>query len=315
MRVAEWSRARFLLVENVPGLFSSTKGRDFAAVVGAMAGCEFDVPGDGWANAGVVAGQLGLVERTVLDAQYHGLAQRRRRVFIVRDSGDWTNRPPLFLEPYRLQGHPAPSREARQVVAGTIEASLGRSRGAGAPVSSVIAMAHGQGGAEIGFDRGPTLTCNHEAPIAAYAAYRPAIAFDTTQITSPTNGSNPLPGGVCHSLAAGAHAPAIAFTTEQTPKFSYDQALTLTKQSPTGGGQIQSIMQGWQVRRLTPKECERLQGFPDDYTQAPYRNKPAADGNRYKSLGNSMAVPCMEYIGRRIAVVANYRDEALGVAA
>jgi DNA (cytosine-5)-methyltransferase 1 len=54
------------------------------------------------------------------------------------------------------------------------------------------------------------------------------------------------------------------------------------------------------VRRLTPRECERLQGFPDDYTQVPYRGKPAADGPRYKALGNSMAVPVMEYIGSRI---------------
>jgi DNA (cytosine-5)-methyltransferase 1 len=55
-----------------------------------------------------------------------------------------------------------------------------------------------------------------------------------------------------------------------------------------------------QVRRLTPRECERLQGFPDDYTQVPHRGKPAADGPRYKALGNSMAVPCMAWIGRRI---------------
>ena len=58
-----------------------------------------------------------------------------------------------------------------------------------------------------------------------------------------------------------------------------------------------------QVRRLTPTECERLQGFPDGYTQVPYRNKAAADGPRYKALGNSMAVNCMEWIGERIAAV------------
>jgi site-specific DNA-cytosine methylase len=58
-----------------------------------------------------------------------------------------------------------------------------------------------------------------------------------------------------------------------------------------------------QVRRLTPRECERLQGFPDDYTLIPYRGKPAADGPRYKALGNSMAVPVMLWIGQRIAQV------------
>ena len=63
------------------------------------------------------------------------------------------------------------------------------------------------------------------------------------------------------------------------------------------------IRQSMQVRRLTPRECERLQGFPDDYTLIPYRNKPAADGPRYKALGNSMAVPVMRWIGQRIQMV------------
>ncbi len=67
---------------------------------------------------------------------------------------------------------------------------------------------------------------------------------------------------------------------------------------------------GMQVRRLTPRECERLQGFPDDYTLIPHRGKPAADGPRYKALGNSMAVPCMRWIGERIAMVQRLTDEA-----
>ncbi len=63
------------------------------------------------------------------------------------------------------------------------------------------------------------------------------------------------------------------------------------------------VLSSMRVRRLTPRECERLQGFPDDYTLIPYRGKPAADGPRYKALGNSMAVNCMRWIGRRIAEV------------
>ena len=65
-----------------------------------------------------------------------------------------------------------------------------------------------------------------------------------------------------------------------------------------------------QVRRLTPRECERLQGFPDDYTLVQHRNKPAADGPRYKALGNSMAVPVMAWIGRRIAMVEQLKGES-----
>ena len=64
-----------------------------------------------------------------------------------------------------------------------------------------------------------------------------------------------------------------------------------------------TVMQSMAVRRLTPRECERLQGFPDDYTLVTYRGKPAADGPRYRALGNSMAVPVMAWIGQRIAMV------------
>jgi DNA (cytosine-5)-methyltransferase 1 len=98
---------------------------------------------------------------------------------------------------------------------------------------------------------------------------RDYVAFDTTQITSAGNYSNPQPSDACHPLSAGAHPPAIARAG---------------------------------VRRLTPRECERLQGFPDNFTVIPWRGGMAPDGPRYKALGNSMAVPCMAWIGRRIAV-------------
>ena len=71
---------------------------------------------------------------------------------------------------------------------------------------------------------------------------------------------------------------------------------------------LQGVAQSMQVRRLTPRECERLQGFPDDYTLIPYRNKPASDGPRYKALGNSMAVPVMAWIGKRIQSVIDIKE-------
>jgi DNA (cytosine-5)-methyltransferase 1 len=92
----------------------------------------------------------------------------------------------------------------------------------------------------------------------------------------------------------------VALKTDVTPKWQDDVAFTLTLPSPTGGGQPQAVATSMAVRRLTPRECERLQGFPDDYTLIPVRNKPAADGPRYKALGNSMAVPVMHWLGKRI---------------
>jgi DNA (cytosine-5)-methyltransferase 1 len=118
------------------------------------------------------------------------------------------------------------------------------------------------------------------------------VPFDTTQITSKGNYSNHKAGDPMHPLAKGQHAPAIAASIHPSHE---------GKQSYAGdGGTINVIARRSSVRRLTPRECERLQGFPDDYTLVTYRRKPAADGPRYRALGNSMAVPVMEWIGRRI---------------
>lgn len=131
------------------------------------------------------------------------------------------------------------------------------------------------------------------------------LAFDTTQVTSKGNVSNPKPGDPRHPLAAGAHAPAVAFDTYNQ---SVNEHTSQTIKSPQGAAQesVGAVLQATQVRRLTPRECERLQGFPDDYTQIPYRKKTAdqcPDGPRYKALGNSMAVPVMRWIGERIDLV------------
>lgn len=87
--------------------------------------------------------------------------------------------------------------------------------------------------------------------------------------------------------------------TDQSPTL---RAMGSTKNHPNGGGQV-AVAGSIGVRRLTPRECERLQGFPDDHTLITYRGKPAADGPRYKAIGNSMAVPCMSWIGKRIKEV------------
>lgn len=160
-------------------------------------------------------------------------------------------------------------------------------------------MAHGQGGAEIGFDRGPCLTCNHEAPIAAYPVAFPANLSGTqcasTEDLAPAMGAkNPT-----------AVAQPIAWDNDLNA--SVDQMGTLIKGGAGGRheGVMQPVvaMQAMAVRRLTPVECERLQGFPDNYTAIPWRKKPAdecPDGPRYKALGNSWAVPVVRWIGKRI---------------
>lgn len=199
------------------------------------------------------------------------------------------------------------------------------------------------------------------------AGAREPLPFDTTQITSAANRSQPKPGAPCHPLSAGAHPPAVAFPEylsgtqcASTP----DLCPSLQSQNPTAvafqpriarngrgdmgdlvnalqaqsgatgkgdaapcvavdfqngitradlcgcldaaqskGNRGQGVLENYAVRRLTPRECERLQGFPDDHTLIPWRGKPAAqcpDGPRYKALGNSMAVPVMRWLGARL---------------
>jgi DNA (cytosine-5)-methyltransferase 1 len=142
----------------------------------------------------------------------------------------------------------------------------------------------------------------------AYTGRILPVAFDTTQITHPANRSVPKPGDPRHPLAAGAHPPAIGFYPTEGREFPAFTELSPTVKVGSGGssGNPPGVVTSIAVRRLTPRECERLQGFPDDYTRIPWKKKPAdecPDGPRYKALGNSMAVPVMRWIGERIAKV------------
>ncbi len=363
--------ARWLVWENVPGAFSSNQGRDFAVVVGALAGCELDVPPDGWGNEGVALGDNGLVEWSVLDAQWFGVAQRRRRVFAVLDTGDWAGRPPVLLEPDSLRGDSAPRREAGESVTGTLSARTEGGGGlgtdfdcAGGLVPEVAPTLLAQGN-RTGGDRPPGTsvdTCESLIPEVAHTLRAdgfdasedgigrgtplvPVLPFDTTQITSVTNGSSPRLGDPCHPLCAGAHPPAIAFDC----KAGGDTSLSIgdvpgTLRAAHGGGHAAvayttklhntasnnagklfrerttcldanspapALLTPTQVRRLTPRECERLQGAIDDWTLVPNaKGKPMADGPRYKMLGNSFAVPVIRWIGWRIQIAHTWLQRA-----
>ena len=240
--------ARWLVWENVTGAFSSNQGRDFATVVGAMAGCDIDVPEKGWGTEGMALGDNGLVEWCVLDAQWFGVAQRRRRVFAVLDTGNWQRRPPVLFEPERMHNATPPCRSEGQEVARCL--SSGTDQRLDAVVSS-----YGISGNWIG--------------------------------RAAKNGGNAT-----------------------QPPFELSPCLTATDRH----GVATSVHGGMQVvRRLTPVECERLQGFPDNYTAIPYRKKPASecpDSPRYKALGNSMAVPVMRWIGKQIAAVDPFHNKS-----
>jgi DNA (cytosine-5)-methyltransferase 1 len=353
-RIAEWSGARWVVAENVPGLFSSHEGRDFGAVVGELAGAGFGVPGDGWRNSGVALGPKGLVEWATLDAQYWNLAQRRERVFIVRDAGDWSNRPPLFLNAESLRWNPPPSRQARERVAPTVEGRAGRSgcnnfatSGGLQEVASAI-RANSIGSGRAGDSRGQDCVIPESGPYnlqsfnsCAMKGNGRAQAANRTEIARAidASGLRAQQGGtvIAHTLSAEGHDASEDGTGRGVPLVSqcissrnerYDAEsqdfvpVAFDMRGREGGAQFEgphdtanvrassggssrSYVAGMAVRRLTPREVERLMGFPDDYTLIPYRGKPACDGPRYRALGNSMAVPVMSWLGRRIALVAS----------
>jgi len=154
------------------------------------------------------------------------------------------------------------------------------------------------------------LSAEHGTHQTTYVA-QPVVPYDLFQVTAPINRQNRDTTSPCHTLARdnAAHAAVVqplAFHPTQDPIYSTDGSTHCMGIGTKSGHATIGVMQSMAVRRLTPRECERLQGFPDDYTKISWKKKPAdecPDGPRYKALGNSMAVPVMRWIGERIATV------------
>lgn len=328
--------ARFALWENVPGAFSSGKGRDFAAVVGAMAGLkDVRVPKNRWGSEGAAVGDNGLLEWACLDAQWRQLAQRRNRVFALLDTGDWASRPPILLERESLRGDTPPSRETREEVTGNAEEGTFECSGIGEYKSS---SALRRTGADLGNgcealitrpavttqigDIALTLTARHDSsPCADRGSNVVAVSYEDVSkcLNAGAMGRIDYETETETMILAfhhNAQPDQMKFEKHTTAPLTCSQGAaivlagnTIGRQPDNGGRHEGDMTPELQVRRLTPKECERLQGFDDLYTLTPFKGKPAADGNRYKALGNSMAVPIMRYIGEQIDAAVRYQDE------
>jgi DNA (cytosine-5)-methyltransferase 1 len=273
LEIAARYRPAWIVWENVPGVLSSNGGRDFATFLRDLGQL-----GYGWAYR-------------VLDAQYvrtrdrpGAVPQRRQRVFVVGYLGDW--RPPaaVFFDAESLSGHPPPRRQSVQGIAARAAA--------GAGIGGELCANSG--------DVGYCLTASSQQSLDAETETLIAVA---------------------HTLRAEGHDASEDGTGRGVPIVPYAIQERAVSENPDAGPQgkgwqdgvgytlearhhVQAVATEWTVRRLTPRECERLQGFPDDYTLVPHTHgKPAADGPRYKALGNSMAVNVMEWIGRRIELV------------
>ena len=132
------------------------------------------------------------------------------------------------------------------------------------------------------------------------------VTYDLFNVTAPINRQNRTPGDPCHTLARSnaEHAAVVGVVPiglDEEQNARVDGFGTLKARTEGGGFEGSVMTPAMQVRRLTPVECERLQGFPDDYTDIKPKGKPTPDGPRYKALGNSWAVPVVRWIGKRIA--------------
>ncbi|WP_199194830.1 DNA cytosine methyltransferase [Phyllobacterium phragmitis] len=180
-----------------------------------------------------------------------------------------------------------------------------------------VAFSSKDHGADASVGVSPTLRAMGHGESHPNAGGQVAIAFDTTQITSNANRSNPKEGDPCHPLASGAHAPAIAIQAgalRENPASGPDgvgvqEGIAYTIEARS---EVQAIQTQWAVRRLTPVECARLQGFPDNHCKIPWRGKPAEqcpDGPQYKAYGNSMSTNVMRWLGERIEAVDHIQWE------
>jgi DNA (cytosine-5)-methyltransferase 1 len=318
LAIADRFRPRWIVWENVPGVLSSNGGRDFGSFLGGL-------------------GQLGYgFAYRVLDAQFvrsrshpRAVPQRRRRVFVVGYLGDWRRAAAVLFDGESMSGNPPPRREAGE-----------------RPAPTLAARTRGGGGLGADFDCDEGLICHDVAPtLNAHFGDKQGLedqhinggaglfvahalrgeGFDASEdgtgrgtplvpVAYRTTGNNGAyeTGDVVGALTTTTdpNAQVVAFQSSQSGIRISETHATLDANN--GSRRHNGVVTPWAVRRLTPVECERLQGFPDGWTDVSHRNKPAADGPRYKALGNSWAVNCGEWLFDRIREVDAAADQWAG---
>ncbi|TWD58121.1 DNA (cytosine-5)-methyltransferase 1 [Agrobacterium vitis] len=274
LRLACRLRAKWFLWENVPGVLSSRSddgSSDFATFLSFVRQCGY-----------------GFAYR-VLDAQYvrvdgfeRAVPQRRRRVFVVGYIGDWRRAAAVLFEPEGMRGDPAPRRKAGQGFTRDFEAGSGSCGFADVAPTLNASFGQKQGLKNQHIDGGCGL-----------------FVADVAGTMKACKESGGWSNSIDHAAAGYMVAASMATAIDGT-----NVARTLSARhysSPCVDRGQNAVLNGASVRRLMPVECERLQGFPDNYTNVPWRGKnTASDGPRYKAMGNSMAVNVMRWIGSRI---------------
>lgn len=293
--------------ENVPGVLSS-KDNAFGCFLAGLAGesSELQPAGGKWTHAGCVSGPERVIAWRVLDAQFFGVAQRRRRVFVVASARKGFDPSAVLFELDSVRRDSAPRRETQKAVAALTARGVGTCGADDNQAQAGHLIAFGGGNTAGHIDVATSCTAHgirldfDTETFAVHGTQDP----DTNRELAHTLGRN---NGQENAIVTEPFTLAIRGRSEgSTVEVRNDGTANalLTQNGGRAGMGVGAIGWGMQVRRLTPIECERLQGFPDNHTLIGWRGKDAdecPDGPRYKAIGNSMAVPVMRWIGERIA--------------
>lgn len=303
-RSGEFIRPRYMVWENVPGAFSSNHGKDFAAVLEEAVKITepeappVPVPEKGWPTSGCLMGDGWSVAWRVLDAKFWGVPQTRRRIALIADFGGQSAPEILFVRK-GLSGDSQPGSETRK-------------RPAGRPESGTTFAVRIRGGCDGGGkgalvqkDLSGTLGCNNDQTI-----------FCLNDQGGSVMGISENVSGTLRAQEHG-HQPTVLDMSHacDVVRDCGGTSPSLQARMGTGGNQVPLVSEKAKaVRRLTPLECERLQGFPDGWTDigewvdSKGKTRKTTDSARYKALGNSIALPPWKWVLKRLC--AQYERDA-----
>lgn len=319
-RIERGEEESIFVWENVPGVLSSHDNA-FGCFLAGLAGesCELEPAGGKWTHSGCVYGPQRTIAWIVKDAQYFGVAQRRKRVFVVASARKGFDPGQVLFESEGVRRDTPPSREPQTAVAALTARGVGTCGADDNQAQAGHLLAFGGGNTRGNIDVAACLTAKGQRIDFDVETFAVSFAENSRGEIRYQNGDGSITGALSTGGGKpGQGIPAICIqhasigrhdnAGPQGKGWQEDVAFTMDSRSSADVVQF-----GYQVRRLMPVECERLQGFPDNHTLISWRGKEATecpDGPRYRAIGNSMAVPVMRWIGERIAAALPAKKSA-----
>ncbi|HBY4083375.1 phage N-6-adenine-methyltransferase [Klebsiella pneumoniae] len=315
-RIERGEEEAIFVWENVPGVLTSHDNA-FGCFLAGLAGesCEIEPSGGKWTHSGCVYGPQRTIAWIVKDAQYFGVAQRRKRVFVVASARKGFDPGQVLFESEGVRRDTPPSREPQTAVAALTARGVGTCGADDNQAQAGHILAFGGGNTGGNIDVAACLTAKGQRidfDVETFAVHGTQDP-DTNLELAHTLGRN---HGQENAIFTEPFTLAIRGRNEGSTVEVRNDGVANALLTPNGGRAgmgVGAIGWGMQVRRLMPVECERLQGFPDNHTQISWRGKEATecpDGPRYRAIGNSMAVPVMRWIGERIAAALPAKKSA-----